>query len=304
MKFVLLSDVHLVWENPIARMDNLVDVQWDKLAFVFDYARDINATILDAGDLFDKPRSWALLPRLIQFIRHYQVPIYGIFGQHDTYMYSEETRERTNLGVLERAGLVRILDEERKVLFDHGNVQVFGASFGQELPKVERKGVTVGVIHASISDRPAYPGHQYSEMARYLKENDSYDLILCGDIHRMFHFEKDGRRIVNVGPMTRQEATEYNFTHVPGFGVYDTSDNSLDWVDIPAQPAEKVLSRDHIERKKESEELLKEFVGALGGEQVVDGVSFIDNLWQFVKENKIEKPVIDILAEVVNDNRY
>jgi len=300
MRIVGLSDIHLIFENPVARLDDLTVEQWVKLSFVFEYARKIGAVIFQAGDLCDKPRSWFLLPLLILFMKKYGVPYYGVFGQHDTYMYSEETRDRTNLGVLEKAGLVTILNPEAPVVLDGGKVQVFGASFGQSLGKVPRKGFTVGVIHASVSDRALYPDHKFSEMSLYLKEKSDYDLILCADVHRMFCFEKEGRAIVNVGPMMRQEATEYNFKHNPGFVVYDTDTREIEWVDIPCAPAEKVLSRDHIERKKETEQMLDNFVEALGESKAVEGVSFQENLWQFVKENKIEQPVVDILSEIMN----
>jgi DNA repair exonuclease SbcCD nuclease subunit len=300
MKFVLLSDVHLITENPVGRMDDLVSVQFDKLKFVFDTAKGMGATILQAGDLFDKPRSWLLLPKMIEFLSGYKIPVLCVFGQHDQYFYSEGIRERTNLGVLAKAGLIILLDPDRPYRVPGQDVSIYGANFSQKLGKIQRSGLTIGVIHAPISDAPLYPDHAYSAASDFLENTLGYDLILCGDIHRSFYFEKDGRQIVNVGPMTRQEATEYNFAHEPGVAVFDTDTKNLEWIDIPCEPAIKVLSRDHIERKKESEELLSGFVRELGEGSEVDGVSFIENLWAFTKKNKIDKNVIDVLAEVIN----
>jgi predicted phosphodiesterase len=237
---------------------------------------------------------------MIEFLSGYKIPVFCVFGQHDQYFYSEGIRERTNLGVLAKAGLVTLLDPDCPYRIPGRDVAIYGANFSQKLGKAERSGLTIGIIHAPISDAPLYPDHVYSKASDFLENNEGYDLILCGDIHRAFHFKKDGRQIVNVGPMTRQEATEYNFIHEPGVGIFDTDTMDLEWVDIPHEPAIKVLSRDHIERKKESEELLSGFVRELGDGQDIEGVSFIENLWEFTKKNKIGKNVIDVLAEVIN----
>lgn len=310
MKFILLSDVHLTNENPMARLDNLVNVQFDKLSFVFNLAKKEEAVILQAGDLFDKPRSWALLPLVTEFIRKYNVPIFCVMGQHDTYMYSEETRDRTNIGILAKAGLVTLLSPETPVSI--GNVNIYGANFGQNLPHFSpiKKTILIGVIHASISDREIYSEQQFLESEKFLNDYPEYSLILCGDVHRAFYHQKKDRHILNVGPMTRHEATEYNFSHRPGLAIFNSEDGSLCWVDIPHENAITVLSREHIERKKEAEELLREFTGQLtvnNNSSRGNDVSFLSTLWEFIRDNNIEKEVVDLLTKMieegVNDER-
>jgi hypothetical protein len=135
----------------------------------------------------------------------------------------------------------------------------------------------------------------------YLKENSGYDLILCGDIHQKFCFSYKGRHIVNAGPMIRKEATAYNFLHKPGFFVYDTDTQLMpEWVEIPHAPADQVLSRTHIDYDAEAITVLDEFIGSIVDSDLSMEANFIDNLWLFVQKNKIEKPVVDILSEIVN----
>jgi len=62
MKFALLSDLHLLWQNPVARLDNLVEVQFDKLSHVLGWCGNNDAILLQAGDFNDRPRSWMGLP--------------------------------------------------------------------------------------------------------------------------------------------------------------------------------------------------------------------------------------------------
>jgi len=315
MNLALISDVHLVFDNPVARQDNLIETQFDKLAFVFETAKRYNAPIVQAGDLCDKPRSWGLLPVLIEFWKRHGVDYYAVYGQHDTYMYSEETRDRTNIGILAKAGLITLLRPDCPAILGGGKVQIFGANFGQKLGKVMRNGFTLGVIHASISDRAMYPGHVFSKPSDFIEENSSYDFILCGDIHRMFYMDmpqsfnvegKAGRRILNTGPLLRLEATEYNFIHRPGLAILNTDNGELEWIDIPCVPAEDILSRAHIEKKIAAQNLLDEFVGSMKEahpemEDVGDGVSFVENLWEFIRNNNIDQGVIDLLAEIITD---
>ena len=299
MKFICISDIHLTADNPIARLDNLVETQFKKLEWVLNLAKKENATILQAGDIFNKPRSWMLLPMVIDLLKKYNVDIYCVRGQHDDYMYSEQTRERTNLGILEKVGLIHPLSEEPTTIRD---IVISGANFGQNLVDIKRSTFTVGVIHTSVSQTALWPDHKFTPADEFLAKHTCYDFILVGDIHRQFEaIGEDGRRLVNTGPMLRSEATEYNFDHQPSVFLLDTDniENST-WIAIPHEKSSVVLSRDHIERKAEAEGMLDEFVVSLKeGADQIEGVSFVENLVKFIKDNSVEKPVSDVLARFI-----
>jgi len=313
MKFVCLSDIHLSSENSEARQDNLVETQFDKLEFVLQLANENQAAILQAGDFFHRPRSWMLLPTVIDLLKKYQVDIYSVRGQHDDYLYSEETKDRTNLGILVKVGLVIPLSVDRPVVVQ--DAVLYGANFGQNLCDLGRKklGYTIGVIHRSISDKALWPGHQFTSADRYLKDSPDYDFILVGDIHRRFEVVSGNRRLVNTGPMLRREATEYNFDHEPSVFLLDTEDlQQCAWMEIPYSPANRVLSRDHIERKAEADTLLDEFVRMIKDDAITmgmgmdvdqSGVSFTENLIAFSEANKVEPKVMDVIAKFVERSK-
>jgi len=305
MKLVLLSDLHLSWQSPTARLDDVRQTQMEKLEFVLNWAEDNEAVVLQAGDFFDRPRSWYLLPEVMRLLREHEeiCPIYLVYGQHDTYLYSEQTKAATSLGVLAEAGLVEILT--REYTFIYPNVALYGASYGQEVPvqndfDEHDSCIKVLVIHAPISMEAVYPGQDYIYAKKFLALRKDYDLILCGDIHRMAVVQDHGRWLVNTGPMVRRTADKYNFTHKPCFFVYDTDKKDVSMVEIPHKPAEEVLSREHIETKEESNKMLEEFISSVNSE-VVSDVSFEENLWAFIKGNEIDQEVIDVLAEVMNE---
>jgi DNA repair exonuclease SbcCD nuclease subunit len=302
MNFINISDTHLLWENPVGRLDNLPETQFDKFKFVLEQAKLYKASILHGGDFFDRPRSWSLLPVVIDLLKQYNIQIYGIFGQHDTYLYSTETRERTSLGILEKAGLITILNDQPTSIL---NVDLYGASFGSSLPHVGLSSPNrhrIGVVHESITDTTIYPGHELTNADKYLMDYPEYNFILCGDIHKRFEYSDNKRKIINTGPMIRKKASEYNFEHKPSIYLLDTnSPNKSMWIEIPHAPGNSVLSRDHIERKSEAESLLDEFVGAIKNQEVGSEVSFQENLHNFLKENKIRKEVVDVLSNIMQN---
>jgi hypothetical protein len=297
VKFIEVSDLHLVVKNPKARRDDLVVSQFNKLNFILKFAKDHDASILQAGDFFNSPRSWMLLPEVMDVLRRYCVDIYCVYGQHDTYMYSEETRYRTNLGILAKAGLVKILCDIPES-FDDGEVLVYGAHFGSRLPIIDKvKGVyQIGVIHAPIAEAAIYPGQKYWDASQYLARNDGYNNILCADIHRSFNYSIAGRTILNTGPIIRKEATEYNFQHLPHVYLLDTNINVATKILVPAEDGEVVLDRSHIDKADDITDMMDSFVDSIVNDGTetngaVYGCSFEQNLLDFYEQHGIEESV-------------
>jgi len=296
-----LSDTHLAWETPEARKDEYFLTGLRKFEYVLSWCKKNKAPILiQAGDLTDKPRSWYLLPSLLKLLKQYYeegegVTLCTVWGQHNGYMRSETSKPSTMLGILEETGYSIILDESPVM---HDGVHIYGSSWGEWVPTIEEeKAVNVFVTHDSISDAELFPGQEYTDAEKYLDDHPDFDLIVCGDTHKKFIIEKEGRILVNTGPMLRKEATLYNFDHEPCFFVYDTETKQGRFEIIPHVMAERVLTRDHIETGKDRIKILEEFINAVGNCSVDYTVSFEKNLDKILKINNIEQAVIDIIDE-------
>ena len=303
MKIVGLSDIHLLAKNPIARLDDLTVTQFEKLKYVLDWAYENKAKVVQAGDFFHRPRSWTLLPKVIDLLYYYSVTIYCVYGQHDTYFYNERTRESTSLGILEKIGYTHCLDSVM-LRDEKEGVDFYGASWGEDIPIPKDKNtVNILAVHAPISTEPLFPDHQYTSAKRFFDKHHHYDLIICGDIHRKFTVRNgEGTQwLINTGPMLRMTADEYNFTHKPEFVVYDTDTGKIEWHVIPHKESSEVLTRQHIEKITESSEMLKEFVQNLKESSNITGHDLKENIQRYLKENPQEKGVTDILAEVMQD---
>lgn len=289
----MFSDIGLQANTPIARTDDYFKTQFDKLEFVLAWCKKEEAILLQAGDWHESPRGYYVLERETELLREYNVPIYCVYGNHDQYLRNDGVP--TNLSQLVKNGLVTILGGPPiKVLplVDDYNICLYGVSYNQNLPEIETSGdFNILVIHADIANEAAYPGHEYSGAKTFLRLHKEFDIILCGHIHRYFIVEsKDGRVILNSGPMLREDATKYNFDHKPQFIVYDTEKQNFDWVEIPHAPAEEVLSREHLETQKQVDNMMSEFVAGMETEFEA-GTDFFENLQLFIQENDISDEV-------------
>lgn len=302
MKILLLSDLHLVVDNPVARLDDLTEIQWDKLDWVYEYAKKNGVElVLQAGDLTHTKRSWSLLNRLTDFFSFYDdIPTWIVKGQHDSYFHDLDNN-KTTTGILLSARLLTLLDKNG---WSSKGVTVYGASYGEEVPfDLRASDYNILVIHAPIAEK-GIPGVNYIDALQFLKEHDEYDLILCGDIHEKFLIKHKGRVICNTGPMLRIEATKYMLNHRPCFFVFDTDKkNMIEEVLIPTAPGKLVLSRDHIEKQKQRQDEFNDFIERVKDASGVSSVDFLENLNLIMKKNKTPLPVKRIVEKYMEGER-
>jgi DNA repair exonuclease SbcCD nuclease subunit len=290
------------------------DTITEKMRFVIKFAEQIQAPIIQAGDLFDSPRSWSALDLAVNLLIREckQSPdahidnstkFFTVFGQHDTSMYNESTRHTTSLGILSSCDLVGVAQPDS--YYDlGGSTHLYGCSYGQA-PCAPRAlaGTKILVVHDSIARKPEYPKQEYKEASQYLKNNPGYDLIVCGDIHQRFLWVgEDGRIILNAGPLLRLEASEAMIKHKPGFFVVDTKDSSVEWVEVPHKPASEVLSRRHLEKAQMTGAILEEFVEAVKSEEV-KGTEFMENLLEFMDKAGLMPAVKDRITGLISKEK-
>ncbi len=310
MRYVYLSDPHLVWETPVARMDDIVATQEEKWTFILDYCREIKAPLIVSGDLFDTPRSWKILHWFSLLLRKYSdVKIYTILGQHDLYFRNSIVQE-TSIGILKVWNGVQILGSTPTQISPDYKIHIYGCSYGDEVPEIiDPTANNILVIHRMITDRPMWVGQtDYTDASYFLaKEAKGFDVVLCGDAHRKFLIQSSsGKIICNTGPLLRLEASQEMLEHKPCIFVYDSDLHKIEEIEVPHRPSEDVLSTTHIERKKEFEVMLTSFIDTVKNTDIDHGMSFQDNLWTFVKANGIGESVQNILTEVMeeNDGKY
>lgn len=293
---ILLSDLHLTMEKPIARIDDVQEEQDRMLRFIGSYAVDNGIkVILQAGDFVDQKRSWELLQYLSTMLRTWKergISVYSVMGQHDSY-YHSMTNEKTVMGVLFSSGLVTRLGS-RPVSMNSA-ARIYGASYGEPIvPVTNLKGTySILAVHAPILWKKVWKQQEDYMYAPDVLRDSYYDLILCGDQHQKFLYDNDlGRRIVNTGPMMRLKANERD--HKPGF--YHFSNGKLKWVELPYE--KDCWSVLHLEREKHQEEMFEKFTSRLTeGGGSAPTVSFDKKLRVYFTKHKTKGSVQQIISE-------
>lgn len=249
-KFVAISDPHMVPKNPICRKDNLVEVQWDKLDEVLEYATLKNADVLVAGDFHAISNNYEVLNKLSAILKKYQelgTDVWAVPGQHDL---KYRNIKNTNLDILLSSGLVHLIPKNG---IANDGLRICGCGWMEDVPEPDMTRMNMLVIHAPISPKALFHGHNYIDAWTFMYEHP-FDITICGDVHRTFMEENQGHVCLNSGPLLRRDADEYSFKHKPGFWFIDTEEITFKFIEIKAKEAKEVLSRKHISKSIENKE--------------------------------------------------
>jgi DNA repair exonuclease SbcCD nuclease subunit len=277
---VLCADLHLREDQPLARTDDYQDTQWNKFRFLLEAARENNIPILCAGDIFNKARvSKEFEKKIVRIIEQHGVTFFAIPGNHDLPYHNLKNLDDSSLGILELSENVKLFPVELDTIYIENYFNF-----------------KIGMIHSLIHrDNPiVVEGKTISSKAKtFLKKNPDLDVILSGDNHEHFVEEFEGRLLINPGSMMRMKASQ--IAHKPCFLLL-YSDLSYETIYYPIKKG--VLNREHIDVKEKQEERMNKFIQKITGKENIS-VSFEDNLYNYIKANKIRKPVEALIQEAI-----
>lgn len=297
MKLVCMADTHITDKQHRCRKDDCVKTQFEKLGYILEYSERNADAILIAGDVFDSPRNWILLPKVMDIFSAYKIPKFCVVGQHDMYMYSREHLWATNLGILKKAGIVTVLSKNG---YSIEGCNFFGMNWGEEnIPVAPENHTNILLVHAPIAETTIYPGGEYIDVLKFGEECDRFDLVVCGDIHRRFNVKVKGTTLVNSGPLMRRTADVYNMEYEPGVWMYDTKTKETELVAIPHNVASQVIDRSSIEDVSENEERYKELISELSKVKLTD-VNLRGNIMKGLKKASISLRAKDIVIDLIN----
>ena len=296
---ILTADIELRAFCPSCRTDDHWATQERKIAWLNKLQKKHDCPILDAGDLFDKKYKTHPSHELLNWsIKNLPTPFYSVSGNHDNPGKSIDNYSNSAMAVLESAGrLIHCHKEPIEVLWVEQSpyVKLYGFPWGVPFKNVDpQKGYfNIALIHAMVYEEfepfPGCDGYSAKEVMDLLPD---FDLIVTGHNHQTFTRESEGRILVNPGSFMRNDADQID--HKPCVFLWYAEDNSIEQVFIPIE--EGVISREHIDVKKDKENRLDAFVEKLG-EQVVSGINFHDNLEKAIAHEAVGDAVKDKIWE-------
>ncbi len=311
---ILVSDLHLTESAPIARTDDYIMAQANKLMFLRTLSvQNNNCPILCAGDVFDH---WKASPWLCGFaIDYLPLPFVCIPGQHDLPMHSLEQFPKSALALLDNAfdraygddPLFFVLRKEG-VLISRGTLpslficgRPFGTledftpdELGDEFKFADRK---ILLLHELTwkGTRPPWSPGSLTDRQLLEKYGDYFyfDLIVTGDNHSPFiSGESKQTMLVNPGSMMRMSADQADYK--PHAYLYYAETNEIEAVPFPIERG--AVSREHIEERETRDERISAYIERINKDWEL-GLSFRRNLESFFTENKTTKKVRALIWE-------
>jgi len=282
---ILTADWHLRENTPIGRTDDFWNAQWKKVAFVSELQRKYDCPVIHAGDLFDH---WKPSPYLLsKTFENLPEQFWTVYGNHDLPYHGIDSSHKSGVYTLVTSGRITLLP---------------GIHWGR-LPSDDHKGVSIPSSNRKILvwhimtyiGKDPWPGCTDPSADTLLKRYSQFDLILTGHNHKCFMKEQDERILLNPGALTRQTVDQID--HKPCVFLYHADTNTVEKVYIPI--TENVMSREHIDIKERRDARIEAFVERLNTEWQ-KGVSFEENLEQFLNRNDISNEIITYIRKAVD----
>ncbi len=306
MKLLFTSDWHLRNENPLSRIDDFQQLQIDTLKFISKVAKDNDATIIHAGDVFHKSKEenmQSLINQIYEIFKHNQ--IYFIAGNHDLLYKNIENFDKCNIGLLDKfdnwQNFKNIDDFDLPM-----NMRFF--NFNQEITEVTTNDM-VCVLHryCEKDNLPEYINDGIT--AKLLLENYNYNVFVVGDNHKAFEYEKNGRFVFNTGCITRQNLNEKDY--MPSCILFDTESKEYDIIYLPDCKQNlkvNVFKEENLTEQIKRESRIDSFIKLIEKlHPEMQGInvkyrssfSFESNLQNYYKENNISEEIINEIMEVL-----
>lgn len=218
------------------------------------------------GDLFHSENTASneciyLLQDFAQEMDKIDIPVFILCGNHDLPKHSSANIPKAAIGVLLNSKGIRNMGKDTSY--------IKGCNFDEE-DYGDAKLIFKHVLTIPSKDKPDFIECETPESL--LEKFPDADWIFTGDYHKNFHYEKDGRHVVNPGCLMRQAADFENYT--PGIYIVDTETGDINFVPIGL---EQKFNHNGYE-KKALDESIENFVEGIKKENItLDYVSLLRN---------------------------
>ena len=300
MEILVVGDSHLTGRNPIARLDDLVEVQFDKWEYIVELANENDVPIVHTGDIFNVAViANSLLTRFGEILSRLHNPLYFVWGNHDLQYHSFDMWDRTSLGVLwANNGKVKHISEfweDYKVWWawlDWGSDEIQWHGSPPELFLAHK-----AVVNNKQTGSNSWILEDENFCLPITEVKPEFRLILCGHWHKHYRFKYKNTRIINPGPMLRRTVEEW---FMPTVMLLNTDTLLNKEYQLSDLNPEQVLSRTHIEQNIETmTDNVVKFIEQLKHVGISHKKSFLKTLYHNLDQHELPNKVEKILKETI-----
>jgi DNA repair exonuclease SbcCD nuclease subunit len=264
---IITADLHLRKQKPRCRLDeDWIEQQRKSLQEIREIASRCKCPIAIAGDIFHTARQPHEIVNL--FISEMKGSTTFIKeGNHDEE-HTMENIDKTAYGTI-----AKIFTELSKEETMQGEQVIFLHELVFKTDK-DRPIETIGKTAEELLDE--YPDKKW---------------IFVGDNHHNFHFEKNGRHVINPGCINRQKSNMKDYK--PGVYHVDIEKGIVEFIELKSDTGELVTD-EYIKEQNEREDRIESFVSMIKSQGRIT-LDFISNL-----KNKLDSLDKDVRVVVEN----
>jgi len=259
-------------------------------------ANEKKCGVIIVGDIFNKAIVSEFLKSLfIEECKGSNYPVTVIPGNHDLPYHSMKNVQNSSIGVILAISKLEGLNiTPIESYSDECSWQNFGegvSNIGKEILFLHR------LVFKSPKDLP--PNVDAITASELLDEFPDYKWIFAGDCHKSFHYEKEGRHVVNPGHLNIQKVDELD---PPLYYYIDTEKELVEEILVGDNP--ELIDDKYLTDEEEREERIGAFIEKIGTKGEIS-LSFIDNIERALLEKKDElgEDGIAMVNELLEDKR-
>ena len=288
-KMIITADWHIRATRPRCRIDSdWIETQRKALRQLLNIADEKKAPIMIVGDIFhsNSDTNFECI-NMVQKLADVTGGIYILAGNHDLPYHSSENIDKSAIGVLLKSENIFKIED----YFNRFSANFSASNFDEEDDE-NAEIIFKHTLTIPSKDKPDYIDCETPESL--LEKYPTAKWIFTGDYHKNFHYEKEGRHVINSGCLLRQASDFKDYQ----CGVYfvDTDENIVEF--IPIIDKEDLIDDSYIMQENERNERIESFVDKLKNTENVS-LDFIENAQKEMKRNHFESELTDVVNELL-----
>lgn len=301
MRGIITADFHLRADRPRCRLDeDWMKSQRKAIESVVEIAIDKECDIYVIGDIFNTPR---VSPEVVSMfisslegMENNNLNIRILAGNHDLPYHSWDNVNQSSFGIL--WNMVENFITPLTSISDF----YWALHFGETKCRPPENGDPVLFLHRLVfpSKKSIPPNTSAITASDLLKEYPDYKWIFVGDYHSSYHYEENGRHVVNPGCLIRQRADLMDYQ--PEVAYVDTDEGTVEWIEIEDKAV--LVTDEYLRKEEERSDRIEAFVESVKKSGQIS-LSFIDNLNERIAENRDEigEEAINIIEEIREETK-
>lgn len=272
MEAIISADIHLREDTPRCRKDeNWMKTQENHLGRLISESNKRDCPIIIVGDVFNRAVVPESVKRLfIESCKNLSNTITVIPGNHDLIHHSMTNLKDSSIGVIMA---IAELENIKIVPMDVYANECSWQNFGENITNA---GKDILFLHKLVFEHPKDlpPGSNDPTAQELLEMYPEYTWIFTGDCHKPFHYQKNGRHVVNPGHLNIQKANELD---PPIFFYVDTDKEIIEKIPVGDNP--ELIDDEYLTDEEEKEDRIGTFIERVEMKGEVS-LSFFDNIDQ------------------------